>query len=169
MKRLLIIILVLVSSCRYIPENVELFPEDVSINDGRIQPFIRAAASFDRVSHGFTPLPKTADVRVERSRGAKYDVMLHIYSKTSRNIAFRKINGGYRWIGEQERFQGPKQHTGADGTFYEDIVLTYEIESVSGVPLNQLSVIYLGDDPRLAHHWNLTLNDAKPVLKEWGY
>ena len=139
------------------------------MDDPRIQPLLKAAASFNRVSHGFTPLPQSADVRLEWSRGGRYDAMLHIYSKTSRNIAFRKINGGYRWIGEQERFQGPKKFTNADGTFNEDIVLTYEIESVSGFPLNQLSVFYDGDDPRLFNHRDLTFDDAKTVLKEWGY
>ena len=98
------------------------------MDDPRIQPLLKAAASFNRLPYGFTPLPKAARVRWEWSSGGRYDAMLHIYSKTSRTIAFRKINGGYRWIGEQETFQGPKQYTTVDGTFNECVMLTYEIE-----------------------------------------
>ena len=140
MKRLSILALVLFSSCRYFPEKVEFFPEQLSIDDPRIQPLLSSAASFDRVSLGFTPLPRTANVRLESSRSGKYDVMLHIYSMMPRNIAFRKTNSGYRWIGEQERFEGPKKFTSHDGTFNENVVLTYEIENVFGFPTNRLNV-----------------------------
>jgi hypothetical protein len=169
MKWLSILILVLFSSCRHFPEKVEFFPETLSMDDPRIQPFLRAAASFDRVSHGFTPLPKTADVGLESSRSGKYDAMLHIYAKPSRTMFFRKTNGGYRWIGEQEMLEGPKKFTSPDGTFSEHIVLTYEIEGVFGFPTNRLNVLYEGKDSRLASRWNMTLDDARPILKEWGY
>ena len=64
--------------------------------------------------------------------------MLHIVSKTYRTIAFRKDALAYRWIGEQETFSGPHKYTTVDGTFNEEIVLTYEVEHLSGVPLNRL-------------------------------
>jgi hypothetical protein len=44
-----------------------------------------------------------------------------------------------------------------------------EIEHVSGHPLNRLNVAYNGEDPKLADREHLTLNEIKPVLKEWGY
>jgi hypothetical protein len=162
MKRIFIFVPLLFLSCR-------LFPERVSMDDPRIQPLLTAASSFDRILNGFSPLPKTADVDLEWSRGGRYDAMLHIYAKTSRTIAFRRIKGGYKWIGEQEIFEGPRQHKTPDGTFSEQIVLTYDIENVSGYPMNRLNVSYDGEDPRLANRWNLTLDDAKPVLREWGY
>ncbi len=62
--------------------------------------------------------------------------MLHIASRTYRTIAFRRDGQGYRWIGEQETFTGPHKYTTVDGTFNEEIVLTYEVEHVSGPPLN---------------------------------
>lgn len=95
--------------------------------------------------------------------------MLHIASKTSRTIAFRKTHDGYRWIGGQEIFQGPKKYTTVDGTFYEEICLNYDIEPISGFPTNQLAVSYSGEDPRLAHPLKLTLQDVQPILKEWNY
>ncbi len=133
-----------------------------------------AAASFDRESNGFTPLPKEADVRLESRPRERYDAMLHIYSKTSRTISFRKTGDVYKWTGEQETFQGPKQYTTVDGTFYERICLTYDIEKVSGYPTNKLNVSYWGDSQPLAKRRGLTrdkltLEDVKPVLKEWGY
>jgi len=95
--------------------------------------------------------------------------MLQISASTSRTIAFRSENGSYVWIGEQETFQGPKKYKSEDGIFNEAVTLTYETQKVSGYPLNQLNVTYRGEDPRLIGRDGLTLNDVRPVLKEWGY
>ena len=95
--------------------------------------------------------------------------MLHIQSKTSRTIAFKKTQNGFKWIGEQEIFQGPKQYKTVDGTFYEDICLTYDIQKVSGYPTNKLNITYSGEDPRLTNREDLSLSDIRPVLKEWNY
>jgi len=95
--------------------------------------------------------------------------MLHIYSKTSRTIAFRKTTNGYRWIGDQEIFQGPKEYRSVNGTFHEQLCLTYDVESVSGYPLNRLDIEYSGEDSRLANRHSLALADVKPILREWGY
>jgi hypothetical protein len=95
--------------------------------------------------------------------------MLHIVSRTYRTIAFRKAAEGYRWIGEQETFTGPHEYTTVDGTFKEEIVLTYEIEHLSGVPLNQLHISYQGGNHLLSWPHVLTLPEARSTLKEWGY
>src|SRR5262249_24997992 len=89
----------------------DFIPRKVTMDAPRIQPLLKAAASFDRVSYGFTSLPRDAYVRWESRPTDRYDAMLHIYSKTSRTIAFRKIKNGYQWIGEQEIFEGPKKYT----------------------------------------------------------
>ena len=145
------------------------FPEKVGMDDPRIQPLLKAAASFDRTSYGFTPIPKTAEVRLESRPTNRYDAMIHISSKTSRTIAFRIKGGSYRWIGDQEIFEGPKEYKTVDGTFHEHICLTYEIESVSGYPTNRLNIAYFGEDPRMADRRALTLEEIRPVLTEWGY
>jgi hypothetical protein len=95
--------------------------------------------------------------------------MLHLGGKSSRTIAFLKYPDGYRWIGEQEIFQGPKKYTSVDGTFNEEVCLTYETHHVSGVPLNRLDISYRGEDPRLSHGQSPSLDVIKPILKEWGY
>lgn len=148
-----------------------LTPQKVSIHDPRIQPLLRAASTFNRAAYGFTPIPMTGDVFLELGPWAKYDAMLHIYGKTSRTIAFRKRANGYAWIGEQETFKGPKRYETPDGTFNEQIDLTYEIEEVaiSGGPLNRLYVNYSGDDSRLSGRYPLSLDDVRPILAEWGY
>jgi hypothetical protein len=92
--------------------------------------------------------------------------MLHIATKTIRTIAFRNWNRNYIWIGDQETFEGPKTYQTEDGTFNEAITLTYETQSISGYPLNQLNVTYFGEDPRQTGR-NLTLAVAKPILREW--
>jgi len=93
--------------------------------------------------------------------------MLHISADTSRTIAFRKVGAAYQWIGEQESHTGPRTYTGVDGTFKEQITVTYETQHVSGAPLSQVFIIYTGDDPRLAHRFDLTLADVTPILQEW--
>ena len=138
----------------------------------RIQPLLKAAASFDRTAYGFTPLPTTADdVRFESKPNDGYDAMLHIESRTSRTIAFRKTSGGYKWIGEQEGFRGPKKYTTSDGTFNEMIWLNYDAEPlhVGGFPTNRLCIEYFGEDDRLVLRNDLKLDDIKPILKEWKY
>jgi hypothetical protein len=146
-----------------------LLPQKVTMDDPRVQPLLKAAASFDRTSYGFSAIPKTADVRMELSPTSAYDAMFHIYSKTSRTIAFRKTINGYRWIGDQEIFEGPREYKSVDGTFHEQICLTYEVERVSGYPLNRLNIAYSGEDSRLANRRNLALADLKPILREWGF
>jgi hypothetical protein len=74
------------------------------MNDPRIQPLLKAAASFDRVWYGFTPIPASAEVRFESHRTPRYNAMLHIESKTSRTVAFRKTGDGFKWTGEQGDF-----------------------------------------------------------------
>ncbi len=172
MKAVVAFLTLLTAGCDLIPRKVEM-------SDPELQPMLKAAASFDRAAFGFSPIPKKADVRLELRTGLwlerwlvgslPYDAMLHIYAKTSRTIAFRKTDEGYRWIGEQEVFQGPQQFTNVDGTFYERVFLSYEVEEVAGYLTNVLRVSYFGEDPRLAHRHNLTLDDVNPILKEWGY
>jgi hypothetical protein len=55
-----------------------------------------------------------------------------------------------------------------DGVFNEAITLTYETQSISGYPINQLNVSYRGEDPRLEAP-KLTFAAVKPTLREWGY
>jgi hypothetical protein len=146
-----------------------IFPEKAATDDPRVRPLLKAASAFDRSQYGFSPLPTSGYVHLESRPRAGYDAMLHLSGKTSRTIAFRKKADGYSWIGEQEIFQGPKEYKTVDGTFKEQISLTYEIEKVSGYPLNRLDVTYNGEDPRLAWPRQLSLGDVKPILKEWGY
>lgn len=159
---LIIVLALILASCN-------LIPEKVSMDDSRIQPLIQAARAFDRTAFGFTPLPNSADVRWESRPTERYDAMLHIDGKTSRTIAFRKTATGFKWTGEQEIFQGPKKYTSPDGTFNESITLIYDLENISGYPINRLNIDYWGEDKRLENREDLTLNYIKPILKEWGY
>ncbi len=140
------------------------------MDDPRLTELLAAARQFDRAEYGFTQIPTTGDVRLEVARGGgAYDRMLHIYGRTSRTIAFRKTPDGWRWIHEQEIFEGPKKYTTVDGTFNESICLTYETERVAHYRTNQLNISYSGEDKRLARPKEPTLDDIRPVLREWGY
>lgn len=162
MKKSALLLSLALVGCGFVPEKVQ-------VSDPRLVPMWDAARSFDRAASGFSPLPDAGDIRLESRPRAGYDAMLHMYTKTSRTIAFRKTPTGYRWIGEQEAFEGPKKYTSVDGTFPEQIVLTFDLEPVSGSPTNQLDVSYWGEDSRLAGHRPLRLGDVQPILKEWGY
>jgi hypothetical protein len=149
-----------------------LLPEKVTMDDPRVQRLTTAAQSFDWVSYGFSPIPRQSDVkdvRLELRPTGRYDAMLHIAGKTVRTIGFRKDKDDYVWIGDQERFEGPKKYKSVDGIFNEAITLTYETQSMSGFPLNRLNVTYRGEDTRMADRNDLTLAVVKPILKEWGY
>ena len=163
-------VLLLVTVCLATTLNgCDSFPKKVEMSDPRIQPLLSAAATFDRSAYGFTPIPQAATVRWESKATSRYDAMLHIDSKTSRTIAFRKAGASWRWIGDQETFRGPRTYKTVDGTLPEQICLTYETENVSGYPTNRLNVTYWGEDSRLVGRRELTLADVKPVLKGWGY
>ena len=147
----------------------DVFPAETPVVDSRLDPLWRAAEAFDRESYGFSPLPTEGTVGWEKAHGASYDAMLHQGGKTYRTIAFVKTADGYRWVGEQESFEGPGVFHTVDGEEHERITLTYETVAVSGVPLNGLHIIYHGEDRRLAWPKTLALADVEPVLAEWGY
>jgi hypothetical protein len=116
---------------------------------------------------GFTPLPKEAKIVLE-GPGEGYDAMLHVYGKTYRTIAFRKSNDGYKWIGEQEVYTGPRRYRDANNIIHnERLSIEYQIEPVDGIPVNRTYVHYFGDDPRLARSSELTLLYVAPILAEW--
>lgn len=147
------------------------FPEQVTMGDPKLKPF-RSMYQVNRKALGFTPIPTQADVRIETRKGADakrvgYDAMLHIYADTSRTIAFKKIGNSYKWIGEQEIHEGPGKYTTPDGTFNEQIAISYDTSPVSGVPVNTIHIIYSGNNARLSSKWNLTLKDVLPTLRAW--
>ena len=155
-------------------------PTLVAVDDKQLSPLWSAAKTFDRSRYGFTPLPKAGQVGLEiNSEPSGYDAMLHIgddnydalhRAEPYRTIAFRKKGAGFVWIGEQQSFRGPREFDTPDGRFHEQIVLNYEIEYVSGYPLNKLDVTYRGPDKTLEQHYpSLTLEQVRPILSKWGY
>jgi hypothetical protein len=144
-------------------------PEKVSFSDPRLKPLFKAVAEVDRASMGFTPVEPGADILLESGPNDGYDAMLHVEGQTSRTIAFQKTPNGYRWIGEQEIYTGPKTYTTDDGILDEQITVTHETVHISGGghPLGKTVVEYDGPDARLANRSGLTLDDVKPILAEW--
>jgi len=141
-------------------------PSAVKMGDPKLKPFI-SMYKVNRKKLGFTPIPKQADVSIETRSGSSYDVMLHIDAATSRTVAFKKVGNSYKWIGEQEIHTGPGTYTTPDGTFNEQITITYETAPVSGFPMNKINVTYDGNNPVLSSKPNLTLKDVLPTLKKW--
>ena len=147
-----------------------LIPRKVAMDDPQVRRLVKVAQSFDRTAYGFSPIPKQAtNVRLELRPTGRYNAMLYITTKTVHTIAFRKENGRYVWIGDQETFDGPEKYKTVDGTFHEAITLTYETRKISGYPINQLNVTYRGEDHRLAGRNGLTLVVVNPILRDWGY
>ena len=145
-----------------------LFPKKVSLSDPEIQPFLKAMEQVDRSSLGFTPVSTNAQISLElHPPGGAYDAMLHVHGATSRTIAFRKNESGYRWIFEQESYEGPGWYQSIDGTFRESMLVEYQTERVDGVPTNQLYIRYTGSDTNLIDR-EFTLDEARPILEKWN-
>lgn len=146
-----------------------LVPEKISWDDPELVPLIRAMDASDRLALGFTPLEPTSRIRIERHSKGVYEVMLHIHGGTSRTVAFRRSPAGLEWIHEQEIHTGPKTYTTVDGTFNEQITVTYETAPVSGHNDGKVHIEYSGEDPRLsgADRQELTWQQVRPVLAEW--
>jgi hypothetical protein len=146
-----------------------LSPESVTHDDPRVIELLAAAQEVDRAALGFTPIDREATLRLEDEPRAGYDAMLHVDGRTNRTLAFRRRGGRCEWIGEQEIFRGPAEYVDPDGRLREEIVITYERERLTGVPLNTIHVAYKGEDARLASGETLTLADVEPVLTTWGF
>jgi hypothetical protein len=142
-------------------------PAKAALSDPKIEPMIKALDTVDRASLGFSPIPTNAQITLElQPAGRPYDAMLHVYGDTSRTIAFRKTVTGYRWIGEQEIYQGPKWRQTVDGTFREEIDIEFQTEPGNGIPTNHLSIQYIGSDTNLTAR-EFTLAEVRPILKKW--
>lgn len=157
----ILICLTLLAGCGFTPQKLPY-------GDPQVQELLRATEAASQFRFGFTSVATNADIRLEKSSGA-YDRMLHVYGPTSRTIAFRRQADGFVWIGEQEVYKGPKQYTTVDGTLFEQLCLTYELQRVAHYKLNQLNISYSGEDARLAQEEDLSLQTILPILKEWGY
>lgn len=142
-------------------------PEKVSLTDPRVEPLVKAMDQVDRTALGFTPVTTTAQIMLELRSSGSYDAMLHVYGATSRTIAFRKTQSGYRWISEQEVYEGPRWHQTVDGTFRDSIVIEYQTEPVDGIPTNHLSIRYTGSDTNLIGR-EFTLPEVRPILGKWS-
>lgn len=145
---------------------------ELEVRDARLVPLWTAAASFDRSRYGFLPLPTSGRVFWEHIAGGAYDDMLHLgetQRRTSRTIAFRRVPGGYRWLGEQQTFRGRDDYMTVDGREREQLSLTYEEERISGVPLGRLVIRYAGSDVQMMKNDALTLHEIRPLLEKWGY
>ncbi len=141
--------------------------DNIALSDPALKEFGNLL-QVNRAGLGIPPLPAKADVSVERSNGSAYDAMLHIYARhQQRTIAFQRVDGAMKWIGEQVVVDGPRQHTTVDGTFAEQIALTYETSRVSHYRLNHLNISYDGPDENLHMRTDLTAADVKPLLDQW--
>jgi len=161
MKRILFICSLILTGCG-------LFPEGVEYNDHRLTPLWDAVnVVTQRSSWGFSAIETNADIRLE-GPSDNYDAMLHIYYKTSRTIAFRKNGSKYRWIGEQEIHTGPRKYKTVDGMLNEQIIVTYEVESISGHPLNKVNVSYYWAENENERYSNdLSLEAAQELITQW--
>jgi hypothetical protein len=139
----------------------------MSMDDPSLKPFATILV-VDRARYGLSPLPRDAKVTVEDEpkcyANCGYDAMLHIYDKASHDVAFRKENGAYKWVGEQEVCRGPREYRTVNGRFKENVVISY-FEHVEG-QLDGLHIWYnRPEDPMGLHE--ISVSTAKTILKAW--
>jgi len=138
----------------------------LSLDDERLVPFLESLNRVDRYSMGFTPIPPYADIEVDGTFDESEYLGLHIYhDNVSRYIRFRQSSDDYKWVSEQEIFYGPDEFL-MEAKHQEHIVINYQTESFMGYPINTIFIEYWGDNPNLKHE--LTLQDVKPIIEEWG-
>lgn len=68
-------------------------------------------------------------------------------------------------------FEGPRMHKTPDGTFHEQVSITFYKAAVSGEQQG-LTVQYDGPDEALMRpkpNFSLSLKDVRPLMKSWGY
>ena len=146
----------------------------VSLSDQRVAPMLQAIAAVDRAALGFTPIPTNAEVHLDSRSDARYDAMLIIfdtparYGGVYRNIEFRKMASGYKWLREFETHPGPRTFTQSGHTAHEQISIIYDTTEISGVTPNKLHVFYHGPDSRIVSGKDLTLDEVRPILAEWS-
>ena len=162
-------------------QNDAQFPKGpYDMTSPKLKPF-QAMYAAPRAQYGFTAYPKHAKVMVETRTGADaktagYDAMLHIYSGerihsgTEWDVSFKRVNGQYQWIGEQETWTGTHGHRTPSGKLVtESISISYSTQPGLGIgEVNALQINYTGPDTKLASKYNLTLKDVQPTLKQWG-
>jgi hypothetical protein len=148
-----------------------LTPTKIDYNNAELKPLWKAMTEVNRDSLGFTPIDENADISIENESilfEKPYDKMIHIYGKTSRTIAFKKIDSEkYVWIGEQEIYTGPRKFETADGEQNEQITITYHKSPISGAPLNVIYINYFGPDEKLSQNQELKITDIKPFIENW--
>jgi hypothetical protein len=146
----------------------------LSLSAPALAPMLQAIAAVDRAALGFTPIPTNAEVHLDRRSDGRYDAMLIIfdtparYGGVYRNIEFRKMATGYKWLREFETHPGPRTFTQSGHTAHEEISIIYDSTGISGVTPNKLHVHYNGFDSRIADRKALTLDEVRPVLAEWN-
>jgi len=154
----------------YFPKNAPF--EKVSRDDPTVVRLLDAMRTVDQTSIGFrsipTPLPRGADLRLEKSiKNSHYDTTLHIaFDGGVNSLHFRKSEGDYKWISEQECYAAPGRWGSYGHPQAESIIITYQLEKVDGLPTNQIVVIYSGQNSRFAGR-NLTLAEVSSIRKEW--
>jgi hypothetical protein len=175
----LVLLLVLVKPLIEMQNDTHFPQGPYDMTSPKLRPF-QAMYAAPRTQYGFTAYPKHASVMVETRTGADaktagYDAMLHIYSGerihsgTEWDVSFKRVNGQYRWIGEQETWTGPHGHMTRDGELVtESISISYNTQPGLFVgEVNTLQVSYTGTNTKLSSKDNLTLKDVRPILKQW--
>lgn len=135
-----------------------------------LRPFREAAGRSDRDGYGFGPFPTEGDVRLEEGKAEStgYEILLHVGGKRLlREVAFIRDNSGaYRWIGEQEVHEGPREYDTEDGRHREFVAITYAEKAMRGWPQGS-QVEYRGPDAALMTQ-NLSVEDARALIERWA-
>ncbi len=155
----------------YIPHEFwfSLYPS-YQLGDEKLKPYESAITDFDRVSLGFTAIPRDANIKIIDSDEEYYvscpDVELYIPDLPIKrqHICLKKVGDQYVWDSEYEVYLGPHP--------WESIWLAYSshpnVFHTYGVEPYTFIIAYSGSsDPRLENR-NLTFEYIQPILDEWN-
>lgn len=144
------------------------------LSDPQLVPILQAMAASDRASRGFAAIPTNAMVYLNSHPNARRDGEMLVFDSPARydgiyrNIEFRKMTTGYKWLREFEHQPGPRTFTQSGHTTHEYIFICFDTDGSSGSVPGKLDVSYTGPDNRLALRKDLTLEKVRPILAEWN-
>jgi len=136
----------------------------LSSKDPELAPILEAMEEIHPASLGFEPIPETGiRLRVSNRKGGDYNATVD-FGHTW--IAFKKVKDRYKLAVQEESHDGPGIMQTPDGPTPEHLFISYAT-APGWTPPNTMVILYSGEDSRLRGNRTLTMEDIRPVLREW--
>lgn len=144
---------------------------EVENDDPRVVLMLETMIRIDREALGLkvvpSSIPDTTSILLHlQPKGC--DVALHLLDRSvDRTVFFRESLDGYQWLGEMEWYTAPGQSGSWGNPPSEFIFVTYQIEPINDVPIQQLVIRHIRDGSSVSYPQELIREDIDPILQQW--